>query len=114
MIGNLKFRFNTTIAKKLLMAVTGLAMVLFLIGHLVGNLQLLWSSDQFNGYAKFLTAQPIVIVVELGLMAILAIHVVDAFVLLRRKTTPRAPRPTIPKPGAAPKARALKRPGLPR
>ena len=53
MIGKLKFRFNTTIAKKLLMAVTGLAMVLFLIGHLVGNLQLLWSSDQFNGYARF-------------------------------------------------------------
>ena len=89
MIGNLKFRFNTTIAKKLLMAVTGLAMVLFLIGHLVGNLQLLWSSDQFNAYAKFLTAQPIVIVVELGLMAILAIHVVDAFVLLRQNYNAR-------------------------
>ena len=89
MIGNLKFRFNTTIAKKLLMAVTGLAMVLFLIGHLVGNLQLLWSSDQFNAYAKFLTAQPIVILVELGLMAILALHVVDAFVLLRQNYNAR-------------------------
>ena len=89
MIGKLKFRFNTTIAKKLLMAVTGLAMVLFLIGHLVGNLQLLWSSDQFNSYAGFLTAQPIVIVVELGLMAILAIHVVDAFVLLRQNYNAR-------------------------
>lgn len=81
MIGKLKFRFNTTIAKKLLMAVTGLAMVLFLIGHLVGNLQLLWSSDQFNGYARFLTAQPVVILVELGLLAILILHTVDAFVL---------------------------------
>lgn len=89
MIGKLKFRFNTTIAKKLLMAVTGLAMVLFLIGHLVGNLQLLWSSDQFNGYARFLTAQPIVILVELGLMAILALHVVDAFVLLRQNYNAR-------------------------
>lgn len=89
MIGKLKFRFNTTIAKKLLMAVTGLAMTLFLIGHLVGNLQLLWSSDQFNAYAGFLTAQPIVILVELGLMAILAIHVVDAFVLLRQNYNAR-------------------------
>lgn len=89
MIGKLKFRFNTTIAKKLLMAVTGLAMVLFLIGHLIGNLQLLWSSDQFNGYAKFLTAQPIVILVELGLMAILAIHVFDAFILLRQNYNAR-------------------------
>ena len=89
MIGKLKFRFNTTIAKKLLMAVTGLAMVLFLIGHLVGNLQLLWSSDQFNAYAHFLTAQPVVILVELGLMAILALHVVDAFVLLRQNYNAR-------------------------
>ena len=89
MIGKLKFRFNTTIAKKILMAVTGLAMVLFLIGHLVGNLQLLWSSDQFNAYAGFLTAQPVVIIVELGLMAILAIHVFDAFILLRQNYNAR-------------------------
>ena len=89
MIGKLKFRFNTTIAKKLLMAITGLAMVLFLIGHLIGNLQLLWSSDQFNAYAHFLTAQPIVVLVELGLMAILALHVVDAFVLLRQNYNAR-------------------------
>ena len=78
-----KFRFNTTVGKKLLMAVTGLAMVLFLIGHLVGNLQLLWSKEQFNSYATFLTAQPIVIVVELGLLAILLIHIFDALVLWR-------------------------------
>lgn len=89
MIGKLKFRFNTTIAKKLLMAITGLAMVLFLIGHLIGNLQLLWSSDQFNAYARFLTAQPVVVLVELGLMAILALHVVDAFVLLRQNYNAR-------------------------
>ena len=89
MIGKLKFRFNTTIAKKLLMAVTGLAMVLFLIGHLVGNLQLLWSSDQFNAYARFLTAQPVVILVELGLIGILTLHVVDAFVLLRQNYNAR-------------------------
>ena len=66
MIGKLKYRFNTTIFKKILMAVTGLAMILFLIGHLIGNLQLLWSSDQFNAYAVFLTAQPIVIVCRAG------------------------------------------------
>lgn len=89
MIGKLKFRFNTTIAKKLLMALTGLAMVLFLIGHLIGNLQLLWSSDQFNAYARFLTAQPVVILVELGLLAILALHVIDAFVLLRQNYNAR-------------------------
>lgn len=65
------------------MAVTGLAMVVFLIGHLIGNLQLMWSGDQFNGYARFLTAQPIVILIELGLLAIFLIHIIDAVVLLQ-------------------------------
>jgi succinate dehydrogenase / fumarate reductase, cytochrome b subunit len=78
-----KLRFNTVVGKKVLMAVTGLAMVLFLIGHLVGNIQLLWSKDQFNAYAGFLTAQPVVIIIELGLLAIFLLHIVDALVLLK-------------------------------
>ena len=80
-----KLRFNTTIFKKLLMAVTGLAMCLFLVGHLAGNLQLLWNKGQFDAYANFLTIgmAPVVIVMELGLLAILALHVVDALVLLK-------------------------------
>lgn len=78
-----KLRFNTVVGKKILMAVTGLAMVGFLIGHLIGNLQLMWSGAQFNGYAKFLTAQPVVILIELGLLAIFLIHVVDAVILLQ-------------------------------
>jgi len=59
------------------------------LGHLAGNLQLLWSGNQFNGYARFLTAQPVVIVIELGLMAIFAIHVVDALVLLNKNYSAR-------------------------
>ncbi len=84
-----KLRFNTVVGKKVLMAVTGLAMVVFLIGHLVGNLQLLWSGAQFNGYAKFLTAQPIVILIELGLLAIFVLHIVDALVLLNQNYSAR-------------------------
>ena len=84
-----KLRFNTVVGKKVLLAVTGLAMVVFLIGHLVGNLQLMWSGAQFNGYARFLTAQPIVILIELGLLAIFLIHAVDAVVLLNKNYAAR-------------------------
>ena len=76
-------RFNTVVAKKIIMAITGLAMCAFLVGHLAGNLQLLWSTNQFNGYSHFLTAQPVIILIELGLLAILIIHVLDALVLLK-------------------------------
>ncbi len=84
-----KLRFNTVVGKKILMAVTGLAMVVFLLGHLIGNLQLLWSGAQFNGYARFLTAQPVVILIELGLMAIFVLHIVDALVLLNQNYSAR-------------------------
>lgn len=84
-----KLRFNTVVGKKILMAVTGLAMVVFLLGHLIGNLQLLWSGAQFNGYARFLTAQPVVILIELGLLAIFALHIVDALVLLNQNYSAR-------------------------
>ncbi len=84
-----KFRFNTVVGKKILMAVTGLAMVVFLLGHLVGNLQLMWSGAQFNGYAKFLTAQPVVILIELGLMAIFILHIIDGVVLLNQNYSAR-------------------------
>ncbi|HEX8463905.1 MAG TPA: succinate dehydrogenase cytochrome b subunit [Abditibacterium sp.] len=78
-----KFRFNTVVGKKIVMAVTGLAMCLFLVGHLAGNLLLVWGKDKFNGYANFLTPLPLVPIIELGLLAILLFHVVDALVLLK-------------------------------
>jgi len=78
-------RFNTAVGKKVLMAVTGLAMCIFLVGHLAGNLQLLWNQPQFDAYAHFLTIsmKPVVIIMELGLLAILLIHVGDALALLK-------------------------------
>jgi succinate dehydrogenase / fumarate reductase cytochrome b subunit len=43
------------------MALTGLFLILFLIGHLAGNLQLIFSDAQaFNQYAKFMTTNPAV------------------------------------------------------
>jgi succinate dehydrogenase / fumarate reductase cytochrome b subunit len=78
-----KFRFNTVVGKKIVMAITGLALCLFLVGHLAGNLLLVWGKDTFNGYAAFLTPFPLVPIIELGLLAILLFHVVDAFALLK-------------------------------
>jgi succinate dehydrogenase / fumarate reductase cytochrome b subunit len=51
LIGNL---FRTTIGRKFLMALTGVVMIGFVIGHLVGNLQVFEHPDKINGYAHFL------------------------------------------------------------
>lgn len=48
-------RFLTsTILSKVVMAATGLILVLFLIGHMSGNLQMFAGQDKMNDYAKFL------------------------------------------------------------
>ena len=58
---------KSSIAKKVWMALTGLFLCLFLVGHLVGNLQLLIpgeaGKEQFNLYADFMHHNPIVQIV---------------------------------------------------
>lgn len=79
LIGNL---FRSSIGRKFLMAVSGLILVGFVIGHLVGNLQIFSHPDQINGYAAFLHGLgPLLWVARIGLLVAVAIHIWAAFVL---------------------------------
>lgn len=69
--------FSGSVGKKFAMALTGLALYVFLAGHLAGNL-LLFKGDggaQFNAYSEFLLHHPLLVPVELGLIAVLVLHV---------------------------------------
>ena len=68
---------STPIGKKLGMALTGLLLYGFLIGHLAGNLLLLKGDggQAFNAYSDFLTSHPLLIPVELVLLAIFVLHI---------------------------------------
>ena len=62
--------FTSTLFRKTLAAVSGLFLVLFLVGHLVGNLQLIFATGdsgqkQFNEYALFMTTNPAVKVLSI-------------------------------------------------
>lgn len=50
--------WNTTLGKKAVMATTGLILALFVLGHLLGNLQIFLGPDAFNGYARTLRHLP--------------------------------------------------------
>lgn len=64
------------------MAVTGLILIAFVIGHLVGNLQVFSHPDKINGYAQFLhNLGPLLWVVRLGLIVAAVIHIWAATVL---------------------------------
>jgi succinate dehydrogenase / fumarate reductase cytochrome b subunit len=66
---------KSSIAKKQIVAVTGLMLILFLIGHLAGNLYMYAGPEAFNAYAKKLASlRPGLLVVEIGLLAVFIIH----------------------------------------
>ena len=45
---------KSTILSKVVMAVTGVILVGFIIGHAVGNLQVFMGQEQYNHYAELL------------------------------------------------------------
>jgi succinate dehydrogenase / fumarate reductase cytochrome b subunit len=70
----------SSVGKKFIMAITGLAMVIFLIEHLSGNLLLFSRNpDPYNKYSHFLISfGSILYVAEFILIAILVFHMVSA------------------------------------
>lgn len=49
---------GTTIGKKALVAITGAILFAFVIGHLIGNLQVFLGPEHMNAYAEFLHSMP--------------------------------------------------------
>lgn len=82
---------NSTLGRKLLMALTGLFLVIFLIGHVSGNL-LLFKDDggqAFNEYAKFMTTNQFVQILSILTYISVLAHVVISILLTRRNSAAR-------------------------
>lgn len=68
--------FTSSIGRKFLMAVTGLVLIGFVTGHLIGNLQVFSPPDRINGYSHFLQSLgPTLWLMRLFLLACLVVHV---------------------------------------
>lgn len=76
---------KSSLAKKYWMALTGLFLCLFLVGHLLGNLQLLSTGEfaalHFNQYALFMTTNPAVKVLSYVTYISIVFHAIDGIVL---------------------------------
>ena len=83
--------FSSPIGKKLGMALTGLILYGFLVGHLLGNLLLLKGDggQAFNAYAEFLINHPLIIPAELFLVVVFLLHVYLAFSVTRENRRAR-------------------------
>jgi len=86
-----KQTFNSSLGKKLIMALTGLFLCTFLIVHLGGNLLLFKNDDGFgfNVYANFLTHFPPIEVVAYLLYLAIIVHAVYALILTVKNRSSR-------------------------
>jgi succinate dehydrogenase / fumarate reductase cytochrome b subunit len=74
----------TTIGKKIVMAITGLIVFGFVLGHMSGNLLIFAGADVFNDYAHTLqTSGPLLWGTRLTLLAAIPLHIVSAVQLTR-------------------------------
>jgi succinate dehydrogenase cytochrome b subunit len=82
--------FSSSVGTKLLMGLTGLALFAYLILHLIGNALIFAGPDIFNEYSHRLVSNPLVIPVEIGLLAIFLLHIYKAFTnyLANRRARP--------------------------
>lgn len=85
-------RFLTSsLGQKFVMSLTGIFLMLFLIVHLLGNLQLLKDDggQAFNVYAYFMTHNPLIKIVSYTLYASILLHAFQGLLLWQRNRTAR-------------------------
>jgi succinate dehydrogenase / fumarate reductase cytochrome b subunit len=68
--------FSSSLGKKYIMAVSGLVMFLFVIGHLAGNLQFFLGAESINRYGYFLqTNLELIWPARIFLLAMIVLHI---------------------------------------
>ena len=73
--------FNSSIGRKVVMSVTGIALILFMTFHGCMNVVALFSAKGYNMICEFLGANWYAVVATLALAALALIHIVYAFIL---------------------------------
>ena len=83
--------WQSTNGKKAVMAVTGAILFLFVVGHLLGNLQIFEGRERLNAYGHFLkNLGELLWIVRIVLIVCVVLHIVATvqLALLNRKTRP--------------------------
>jgi succinate dehydrogenase / fumarate reductase cytochrome b subunit len=83
--------YEASIGKKIVMAVTGFILFVYVVGHLIGNLQIFIGREQINSYAEFLHSHVYALwIIRVLLLAALTLHIFSSLQLwlLKRKARP--------------------------
>jgi succinate dehydrogenase / fumarate reductase cytochrome b subunit len=67
---------RSSVGRKIIVAVTGVILILFVIGHLLGNLQIFLGPEWINGYAEHLRdLGPFLWVIRAFLLVVVIVHI---------------------------------------
>ena len=82
---------TSTVGRKVIMALTGLFLTLFLAVHLAGNLQLLKNDggESFNIYTQFMAHNPLIQAISKGNFFFILLHIYVSFTLYFRNKKAR-------------------------
>ena len=72
---------NSSIGRKFIMALSGCALILFLLFHMSMNLVLIFSVEAYDMICDFLGTNWYAIVASMGLAALFIVHILYAVVL---------------------------------
>jgi succinate dehydrogenase / fumarate reductase, cytochrome b subunit len=78
--------YDTTVGKKIAMAASGVILILFVIGHMVGNLKVYQGAESFNHYAEglrtfgepFFGRGQLLWLIRIALLAAVLLHILAA------------------------------------
>ena len=90
--------YASTVGKKVVMAITGILLVLFVLAHMAGNLKVFQGAEAFNAYAEgirelgypFLPHYGALWLMRLGLLAAVGLHIWAAWSLYRTSKRARS------------------------
>jgi succinate dehydrogenase / fumarate reductase cytochrome b subunit len=85
--------FASTLGRKVLMSLTGIFLIMFLVVHLAGNLQLLKDDNgqAFNHYAEFMGHNALIQTVSKVNFGLIILHIIISLILTRRNADARGP-----------------------
>ena len=67
--------FSSSVGTKILIGITGLALFIYLIIHIAGNLVVFFGPAAYNKYAYTLESNPILPIIELLLLLVFLVHI---------------------------------------
>jgi len=83
--------YSSSIGKKMIVALTGIILILFVVGHLLGNLQIFLGPEWINGYSEHLRELgPLLWVIRIFLLLTVIVHI---YVTIRLAIANRRARP---------------------